>query len=171
MLRLPDLNDSERLREFEERNRAHLSPWGSTTGQIERWMEEFEAKRSIRFLVFLKDHPEGEIIGFCNFTQIFRGPFQACYLGYHIDAAHEGKGLMSEAVTRGIRYMFEEEKLHRIMANYMPSNTRSAQLLCKLGFKIEGLAEQYLLINGQWEDHVLTSLIHPDWQPAAVLSV
>ena len=67
---------------------------------------------------------------------------------------------MSEAVKRAIQYMFEEQKIHRIMANYMPSNERSAQLLHKLGFTIEGLAKEYLLINGQWEDHVLTSLIY-----------
>jgi ribosomal-protein-alanine N-acetyltransferase len=44
------------------------------------------------------------------------------------------------------------------MANYMPINTRSAKLLNRLGFKIEGYAEKYLLINGQWEDHILTAL-------------
>lgn len=109
--------------------------------------------KAIRFLLFLKENPEGELIGFCNFTQIFRGPFQACYLGYHIDASHEGKGFMSEAVAKATQYMFEMQNIHRIMANYMPSNERSARLLQKLGFVIEGHAKKYLLINGQWEDH------------------
>jgi ribosomal-protein-alanine N-acetyltransferase len=61
--------------------------------------------------------------------------------------------------------MFEQQKLHRIMANYMPSNKRSARLLQKLGFVIEGHAKKYLLINGQWEDHVLTSLTNENWLP------
>lgn len=173
ILRIPTENDNIELQAFEERNIKHLSPWRSTTSefaldhktQIMKWKEEFKENRAIRFLIFLRDSPEGEIIGLCNFSQIFRGPFQACYLGYQIDAAYERKGLMSEAVERGIQYMFEEQNIHRIMANYMPSNTRSAQLLQKLGFIIEGKANKYLLINGQWEDHILTSLTNQQWVP------
>jgi [ribosomal protein S5]-alanine N-acetyltransferase len=50
--------------------------------------------------------------------------------------------------------------LSRIMANHRPENTRSANLLAKLGFEREGLARAYLRINGAWADHVLTSLIN-----------
>ena len=70
---------------------------------------------------------------------------------------------MSEAIRKGIEYMFKEQNIHRIMANYMPSNNRSAQLLQKLGFNIEGQAKKYLLINNQWEDHILTSLTNQEW--------
>jgi ribosomal-protein-alanine N-acetyltransferase len=104
-----------------------------------------------------------KIIGFCHFTQIFLGPFQACYLGYKIDYEYEGKGLMFEALEASIRYVFEDLKLHRIMANYMPINLRSANLLNRLGFKIEGFAKNYLLINNKWEDHVLTALSKEEW--------
>ncbi len=48
--------------------------------------------------------------------------------------------------------------MHRIMANYMPHNMRSGHLLTKLGFEREGYAKQYLQINGEWRDHVLTAL-------------
>ena len=46
------------------------------------------------------------------------------------------------------------------MANYMPSNKRSGQLLDRLGFQKEGVAKSYLKIAGKWEDHVLTSLVN-----------
>jgi ribosomal-protein-alanine N-acetyltransferase len=173
ILRLPNEADSTEFQAFDERNMQHMSPWRSATGepkkdhkaQLIQWEQELKEGKSIRFLLFLKDNPEGEIIGFCNFSQIFRGPFQACYLGYHIDSTFEGKGLMSEAVAKAIEYMFETQKLHRIMANYKPSNKRSARLLQKLGFVIEGHAKKYLLINGQWEDHILTSLTNENWLP------
>jgi ribosomal-protein-alanine N-acetyltransferase len=70
---------------------------------------------------------------------------------------------MSEAVAKATQCMFETQNIHRIMANYMPSNERSARLLQKLGFIIEGHAKKYLLINGQWEDHILTSLTNENW--------
>ncbi|MCA2465422.1 30S ribosomal protein S5 alanine N-acetyltransferase, partial [Vibrio alginolyticus] len=33
-----------------------------------------------------------------------------------------------------------------------------------VGFSKEGYAKDYLLINGEWQDHVLTSLTNPHWQ-------
>ena len=53
--------------------------------------------------------------------------------------------------------------MHRIMANYMPHNMRSGNLLAKLGFEREGYARQYLQINGEWRDHVLTALTDNSW--------
>jgi ribosomal-protein-alanine N-acetyltransferase len=43
----------------------------------------------------------------------------------------------------------------------MPSNERSAAVLKRCGFKVEGHATAYLLINGRWEDHVLTAITNP----------
>ncbi|MNL86782.1 ribosomal-protein-S5-alanine N-acetyltransferase [compost metagenome] len=46
------------------------------------------------------------------------------------------------------------------MANYIPENERSGALLKRLGFEVEGLARDYLKINGAWRDHVLTARIN-----------
>ena len=72
---------------------------------------------------------------------------------------------MYEALETAIQYMFEQQNLHRIMANYMPSNEKSSALLKRLGFTIEGKAKKYLFINGCWEDHILTSLTNDQWIP------
>ena len=105
--------------------------------------------------------------GYCNFTQIFRGSFQACYLGYKIDQELEGRGFMKEALECLIAYMFREQHLHRIMANFIPGNTRSEKLLNTLGFEKEGYAKKYLLINGEWQDHILTSLTNAHWKSSS----
>ncbi len=164
-LRPAQMEDAEKLEKFYQENHTHFSPWESpfknVAAQLYQWACEEVEGTAVRLLLFT---PEEEIIGLCNFTQIFRGPFQACYLGYKIGERYEGQGLMFEALVEAIPYVFEERNLHRIMANYMPSNTRSARLLERLGFQIEGLAKNYLFINGKWEDHVLTSLINPDWK-------
>lgn len=68
---------------------------------------------------------------------------------------------MFEIVSAGMDYIFQEAKLHRIMANYIPDNHRSAALLEKLGFEVEGRARSYLKIAGKWQDHILTSRINP----------
>ena len=96
----------------------------------------------------------------CNFTNIVKGPFQACNLGYAVAKTREGHGIMTAVVKKGIEIMFKEYGLHRIMANYMPGNARSARLLERCGFVREGYAKAYLKIAGRWEDHVLTSLVN-----------
>jgi ribosomal-protein-alanine N-acetyltransferase len=130
-------------------------------------VEEFQAGRSARFVLQLDGTPSSApIVGTCNYTNIVRGPFQACHLGYQIDRAHEGRGLMAEALRATNAFVFETLRLHRIMANHRPENERSARLLERLGFAREGLANDYLFIDGAWRDHVLTSLTHPNYDPA-----
>jgi ribosomal-protein-alanine N-acetyltransferase len=68
---------------------------------------------------------------------------------------------MFEALQAGIAYAFDELGFHRVMANYMPVNERSGRLLRRLGFVVEGYARDFLLIDGQWRDHVLTALTAP----------
>ncbi|MEI8365893.1 MAG: GNAT family N-acetyltransferase [Parachlamydiaceae bacterium] len=169
ILRAPQMEDAVVLKEFEKRNQAHLAQWESPREMdvdyhlsLTAWKKECDEGRSARFFLFPKDHPSS-LIGMCNFTQIFRGAFQACYLGYKIDQEYEGQGLMFEALESLISYIFKELHLHRIMSNYMPVNARSAKLLQRLGFDIEGYAKDYLRINNRWEDHVLTALSCEKW--------
>lgn len=176
LLRSPQLDDEALLAAFYKRNREHLAPWEtlseptSTEGdgifrdRLQTWIKDDEQGTAIRLFIFNKETNERKLLGMCSFTQIFRGAFQACYLGYKLDHEYEGKGLMTEALQRAFRFIFEVEGLHRIMANYMPVNKRSARLLHRLGFQIEGYAKNYLMINDQWEDHVLTALSYEHWK-------
>ncbi len=131
-------------------------------------VEEFQAGRAARFVLQPKGPAEGPVIGTCNYTNIVRGPFQACHLGYQIARSHEGLGLMTEALRATNAFAFEALRLHRIMANYRPENGRSARVLERLGFVREGVARDYLFIDGAWRDHVLTALTHPAYDAAWV---
>lgn len=171
ILRTPQLEDLPLLQSFEMGNRSHLAKWetlphSSDQEIVERltnWKKECETGNALRFFLF-SNMDNQPLIGMCNFTPIMRGAFQACYLGYKIDSGYQGQGLMFEALQHSIAYLFEQLNLHRIMANYMPTNTRSASLLSRLGFEIEGYAKHYLFINSQWEDHVLTALSYERWK-------
>jgi ribosomal-protein-alanine N-acetyltransferase len=129
---------------------------------IEQSRIEFDAGRSCKTFLFELD--DTTVIGAANLTTIVRGLFHACYLGYVIAGTHEGRGLMFEALEELLAYAFDELNLHRIMANYQPGNTRSQAVLERLGFVTEGLAHEYLFINGGWRDHVLTSLTNEAWR-------
>lgn len=171
---LPDPSEAAATLDYYVRNRAHLRATeprlpeeyftvNFRRARLEENIAAFAGGYGLRLFLELEENP-GRFVGVVNFNNIIRGVFQACHLGYSIDADQEGKGLMREALAEGIRYVFEELRLHRVMANYLPENERSGGLLKRLGFEIEGTAEGYLFINGEWRDHVLTSLVNPAWR-------
>ncbi|MEA2635338.1 MAG: [ribosomal protein S5]-alanine N-acetyltransferase, partial [Chloroflexota bacterium] len=122
---------------------------------------EFAARESFRAFIFAKLAPR-RIAGNLNLTQVHRGAFQSCVLGYNLAHEEEGKGYMTEAVNGALAFAFDTWNLHRVAAGYMPRNARSAAVLRRCGFQIEGQASAYLMINGRWEDHVLTAIINKD---------
>ncbi|HEV2676562.1 MAG TPA: GNAT family N-acetyltransferase [Aliidongia sp.] len=157
---------------YQRENWDHMARWSGPRGSDElsvanwrRRLEQFAADEkagmALRLMLFTERDLAGPVRGVVNFTQIFRGPFQACYLGYALDYRLEGRGLMREALEAAIRHVFDVLKLHRIMVNYMPANERSAALARRLGFVPEGIARDYLYIDGAWRDHVLTALTNP----------
>ena len=160
------------LRDYLARNREHFAPYlpplpaGLDTVEfwherVQAWREERAADQSLRLLLIDRHGDRRRVIGDCAFNNIVRGAFQACHLGYKLDREYVGRGLMREALAAGIEHAFGPLKLHRIMANYQPTNERSGRLLRRLGFTIEGYARDYLFLNGAWRDHILTSLTNP----------
>ncbi len=152
------------------RNRGHLARWEPPRGDVEsveywrghlaRALAEFQQGRSVRLVALPRDAGD-RLLARINFTQISRGVFQSCMLGYAIDRDCEGRGLMHEALGASIGWLFETMKLHRVQANHLPENERSARLLARLGFVREGLARQYLFIDGRWRNHVLNARLNP----------
>jgi ribosomal-protein-alanine N-acetyltransferase len=162
--------DYSLLATYENNNRVYLSHWEpirtenyftdeSVKKRVELNFKSFKSGSSIS-LVGL-DKTRSRIICTCSFSNIVHGAFQACNLGYSVNAQDEGQGLMFEMLQESIDYVFSKVELHRIMANYIPSNVRSEKLLTRLGFEKEGMAKSYLKIAGLWQDHVLTSKINP----------
>ncbi|HSR23878.1 MAG TPA: GNAT family N-acetyltransferase [Candidatus Eisenbacteria bacterium] len=172
-LRLPARAEAAALAGFYAANRAHLQPWSPTfhqgmfsadfwVAEADRRLADFRAGHEVRGFLYLRAEPS-RVVGNLSLSQIVRGVFHACTLGYALAADEQGHGYMLEAVRGAVAYAFGALCLHRVMADYMPRNRRSAAVLGKAGFVVEGYARHYLLINGCWEDHVLTAITNPDW--------
>jgi ribosomal-protein-alanine N-acetyltransferase len=151
-------------------NQAHLLAWEPRRSkefyteafwqmQLRLALRNFRQGQSVSLAIL--DPAAKEVLGVCNYSNIVRGTFQSCHLGYALAKRWQGQGIMFEALQASLTYIFNDLQLYRVMANYLPHNQRSGDLLQRLGFKIEGHTEQFLKINGRWEDQVLTSLINP----------
>jgi ribosomal-protein-alanine N-acetyltransferase len=172
-LGLLEPSEGQLLSIYLELNKAHLAPWEPQREvayysdyeidlRIKSALLAFKHQSAFHFVILNKR--KNEVLGVCNFSNAVRGPMQACHLGYALSAEYQGHGLMHEALDAAIIYVFNQLKFHRIMANYIPRNQRSAKVLKKLGFNREGYAHAYLKIAGHWQGHILTALINPNDQ-------
>ena len=174
-------DDARAVTDYFQRNRGHLARWSPPTPdgfftepywirRGERNLADARDGRAFRFAIVWKDNPAGDLLGTISLTEVVRGPLQQAYLGYGLDERAQGKGVMTEAVRAVCGWAFDAQRLHRISANYMPVNERSAQVLRRCGFAVVGYARDYLYINGAWRDHVLTALVDPRGRAPAELS-
>ncbi len=130
--------------------------------QMLKWdLEGLTSLSMVRFWIFKKTDPE-KPIGTVALSNIIRGVFKSCFVGYKLDQKNTGNGYMTEALLKVIEYAFFVLKLHRIEANIMPRNLASLNLVTKLGFHKEGLAKKYLKICGTWEDHIHMVLLNEE---------
>ena len=170
IIRILDPSQAELMVRYRKENRRFLAEWEPTRSE-EFFTEAFWQLQLRMALRYFRDQShlnftllnklQTEVLGVCNYSNIIRGTFQSCHLGYAIGEKHQSNGYMGEAITHTLNFVFDELGLHRVMANYMPRNKRSGELLARMGFNIEGQAKQFLQINGVLEDHVLTSKINP----------
>lgn len=118
---------------------------------IAGYLERASRDTGYRFGIFLRHG--GALVGQFNLNQVVRGAFQNAYVGYAMAQAHNGQGLMSEALALGSEIAFGALSLHRLQAAVLPWNRGSQRVLEKNGFRREGYAPGYLRINGRWQDH------------------
>jgi len=112
------------------------------------------------FGIFIHGHFAGEV----TLSSIQRGPFQSGFIGYWIDRDHAGRGYVPEAVVMTLHFAFEAINLHRVEISIIPRNQASLRVVEKLGLRMEGVAERFLEIDGEWEDHARFAMTSEDWQ-------
>lgn len=173
VLAIPEAQDADRLLAYALRNDAPQRQWSpptppdtfsqeATLQRISRMQSEWLAGTDVRFWLRLATEPQGAFMGAISLSGICRGAFRAARVGYHLDHEQERRGYMSEALAAVVRFAFDELCLHRLEANYIPENERSARVLKRAGFEFEGYARKYLYIDGCFRDHVLTALRNPE---------
>lgn len=151
------------------RNRAFLAPFEPLRPEADFTIEgqrdeiaELAAARAADSAYAFCIRAGGDLVGRLTLSQVFRKAFRNCYLGYWVGEEHNGRGYATAAVRAAVDYALGELGLHRVQANVMTKNPRSARVLEKTGFRREGLALRYLQIAGAWEDHHLYAVTAED---------
>jgi ribosomal-protein-serine acetyltransferase len=85
-------------------------------------------------------------------------------IGYWIDGAEEGKGIMSRATEKLLELAFEHLGMNRVQIRCADANTRSAAIPQKFGFVQEGRQRRHVIRDGKIYDFLIFGLLRDEWR-------
>ena len=136
--------------------------------RLKRFKSEWRYGTAYPFFIF--EQEEGRLVGGITLSNLRRGVVQSVSVGYWTGASFVRRGYMYDALRLAADYAFDRLRFHRLEAACLLHNIPSRRLLAKIGFQEEGLAREYLCINGQWQDHICHALLSTDPRPAPEIS-
>lgn len=105
----------------------------------------------------------GELVGDVGIH--FIGPQnQQAEIGYMVLDGYQGRGYATEAIQGVFAFLFSTYKKHRITAAVDPVNSKSVQLLRKVGMRQEALHIKSFWMDGQWLDDVIFAILREEWE-------
>jgi len=104
----------------------------------------------------------GQFAGQLTVGSIVWGSARSAQVGYWIDEAFAGRGIIPTALAMAMDHCFFVIGLHRVEATIRPENHASRRVVEKLGFREEGLRRRSLHIDGAWRDHLCYAMTVED---------
>lgn len=169
--------DADAWREIRGRNADWLTQWEATLppGESRRADSYVQVVRRLRGLAKRGQampfaiEVGGRFAGQVTVNNIVRGSAQFASIGYWLDHAVAGRGVMPTAVALVIDHCFVTARLHRIEISIRPENSNSLRVVEKLGLHEVGYAPRFLHINDDWRDHRIFAITAEDC-PGGVLA-
>jgi ribosomal-protein-alanine N-acetyltransferase len=153
-----------------EASLAFLQPWEPTwpsddltraayRRRLAAYAQDMDRGVAYPFLAFRRC--DNALVGGITLSNIRRGVAQMGSIGYWVGEPFARQGHTVDAVRAVTDFCFTRLRLHRVEAACIPVNLASRAVLRKAGFTQEGLALDYLKIDGVWRDHLLFGLTSP----------
>jgi ribosomal-protein-alanine N-acetyltransferase len=153
-------------------SREFLKPWEPTWSndlltqsayyrRLARSGLDWREGAAFPFFIFRAE--DDALIGGMTLSNVRQGVAKCASLGYWVGQPYAGHGYMSEAIRLTLDFAFTTLGLHRLEAACLAHNKASRSLLVGGGFREEGCARKYLMIDGEWQDHVIYALLREEW--------
>ena len=128
---------------------------------LDLWVSEYEKSDYYQWMIVLKEL--GEPIGSISVVRQ-NDRVEEAEIGYCIGSRWWHRGIVSEALTAVIEYLFTEVGMNRVAARHDPNNPHSGGVMRKCGMKYEGTnracdrnnqgicdAAQYSILRSEWQ--------------------
>jgi ribosomal-protein-serine acetyltransferase len=170
-LRPLDEADADELHTLIERNRAQLQRWiqwarQQTREQTLEFIRRARAKEAENSGLDWALTAETRIIGSVGLPSIDLTNRSAS-IGYWLDQAHQGKGVMTAAVGTIVDYAFDGLHLNRLEIRTDVENAASRAVAERLRFRYEGTLREAYRVGDRYSNDAVYSLLaadrgHPD---------
>ncbi|MCL1990863.1 MAG: GNAT family N-acetyltransferase [Defluviitaleaceae bacterium] len=126
------------------------------------WISEYKNMAYYQWAIVMKEE-SNEPVG--SISVVGKNDLvKSLAIGYCIGKQWWNKGITSEALAAIVKFFFEEVKVNRIAANFLPENSNSGKVLSKCGFKYEGtLRESTWSHSHGISDSVIYSILKKDY--------
>jgi len=91
------------------------------------------------------------------------GPGGSTEVGYWIERAHEGRGLVTRAMRGLQRHFFEGRGLDHVAIGTVRGNARSEAVVARLGYRPEAVLRHALLVGDAPGDLAFHGLLRAEW--------
>jgi len=173
--------DAAEWRAARRRSAAFLRPWEATVppggdarpttfrALVRRLRRAARHGTAYPFAIEVDDGSGPRFVGQVTVSNIVRGSAMFASVGYWIDVAYAGRGIVPVAVALVLDHCFATG-LHRIEVAIRPENSNSLRVVEKLGIPEVGYAPRYLHIDGDWRDHRLYGITAEEVPPGGLIS-
>ena len=164
------VSDSRTWSVVRRRNQAWLSPWEATSPyptsdpaptfrqSTRRMLRDARAGRAMPFVI----EYQGNFVGQINVSDMTQGSLWSCHVGYWIDESVSNHGIMTTSVALVVDHLLLKAKVHRVEIAVRPENVPSNKLVQRLGFRFEGIRQNFLHIDGAWRNHNVYVMLRED---------
>jgi ribosomal-protein-serine acetyltransferase len=171
-LELAEEHHAQAIFDLTDRNRVHLAPWmpwvpttltvADTLGFLRFVRAEYAAGRAFHCNLRYRDTVVGGIG-----LRVDRNN-DGAELGYWIDEAHTGKGIVTRAAKALTTAAFRDLGLHRVTIRAGVENIRSRAIPERLGYVFEGVLRASEKVGDRYLDHATYSMLAADWDPGTL---
>jgi len=177
LLRESDAVDAHRVLSDEKAMRyygtaAHKDLEYTQSNFITTFISRFKLHDGVSFVITLKKedgtvnddyigHVNARYIGHINVMHFDRS-FHFAEIAYIVNPDYWGRGIATEAVSRVVKFLLEDMKVHKVRASCFADNVASRKVLDKVGFKQEGYLRDNSVIDGKFVDEYLMAIIASD---------
>jgi ribosomal-protein-serine acetyltransferase len=161
-------DDAEELTLLIDRNRAYLREWlpwldnstniNDTARFIGRSVEQAADGNGLTLGIVCSGRLAG-VIGQHYVDSLNR----RTEIGYWIDSAHQGQGIVTHATATLVDYAYREQDCNRVILQCASGNIKSRAVAERLGFVQEGILREAECLYDHYVDLVVYSMLKRTW--------
>lgn len=163
--------DEAKWNELRARNASWTRPWDATRPDdayedgltfrqlVRQYRVDARAGRTLPWAITWTESGGAPVlVGQLTISGIAYGSARWGMAGYWVDHEFAGRGIAPTALAMASDYAFRVMNLHRIEVAVRPENVNSLRVVCKLGFRAEGMRPAYMHVNSEWRDHLMFAI-------------